>query len=93
MNSPWNTIEQLEAELPDKVKRILAEKNATFYNIDASRIAYDQGLGQRINMIMQVSFYFMELPIVAFMHESPFLRVFLRMVLQEITLYMACMCF
>lgn len=57
LNSPWNTIETIEKEVPDKVKRILAEKNTKFYNIDASKIAYNQGLGQRINMIMQTCFY------------------------------------
>ena len=56
LNSPW-TIEQMEKELPDSLKKIIAEKRLHFYNIDAVSIAEKVGLGGRINMIMQAAFF------------------------------------
>ncbi len=43
--------------LPNKVKRLLAEKNAKFYIIDAVNSALEIGLGNRTNMIMQSAFF------------------------------------
>jgi pyruvate-ferredoxin/flavodoxin oxidoreductase len=56
LNSPW-TVEEMEKELPESLKRIIAEKHLKFYNIDAVRIAEKVGLGGRINMIMQAAFF------------------------------------
>ncbi|MDY6855672.1 MAG: pyruvate:ferredoxin (flavodoxin) oxidoreductase [Thermodesulfobacteriota bacterium] len=56
LNSPWN-LEQMEAQLPDHMKRTIAQKNLNFYNIDAVKIASELGLGARINMIMQAAFF------------------------------------
>ncbi|MDA8124588.1 MAG: pyruvate:ferredoxin (flavodoxin) oxidoreductase [Deltaproteobacteria bacterium] len=56
LNSPW-TVEEMEKELPDKIKRIIATKKLQFYNIDAVGIAEKLGLGRRINMIMQAAFF------------------------------------
>lgn len=39
LNSKWNTLEELEKELPNKLKRRIAKREAEFYNIDASTIA------------------------------------------------------
>jgi len=56
LNSPW-TLEEMETCLPNSLKRMIAEKNLKFYNIDAVKIAEDIGLGGRINMIMQTVFF------------------------------------
>eukprot|EP00479_Gromia_sphaerica_P005868 TRINITY_DN16983_c0_g1_i1.p1 TRINITY_DN16983_c0_g1~~TRINITY_DN16983_c0_g1_i1.p1 ORF type:complete len:110 (+),score=19.01 TRINITY_DN16983_c0_g1_i1:137-466(+) len=47
----------MEHELPAAKKRMIAEKNLDFYNIDATGQALELGLGPRINMIMQTAFY------------------------------------
>jgi pyruvate-ferredoxin/flavodoxin oxidoreductase len=46
-----------EDELPASVKLQLLEKNAKVYAIDASRVAREAGMGNRINTIMQVCFF------------------------------------
>jgi pyruvate-ferredoxin/flavodoxin oxidoreductase len=56
LNSPW-TVKDMETELPDHMKRTIAQKNLDFYNIDAVKIATKLGLGGRINMIMQAAFF------------------------------------
>jgi len=56
LNSPW-TLEQMETELPDHLKRTIALRNLEFYTIDAVKIASELGLGGRINMIMQAAFF------------------------------------
>ncbi len=55
-----NTIkkpEEVEALLPNKVKRQLAEKDAKLYIINAVRLAEEVGLGGMINTIMQSAFF------------------------------------
>ena len=55
-----NTItskEEVEAMLPNHVKRALAEKKAKFYIIDAVTLAREIGLGNRTNTIMQSAFF------------------------------------
>jgi pyruvate-ferredoxin/flavodoxin oxidoreductase len=56
LNSPW-TIEDMEKELPNNLKRYIAQNNIQFYNINALDIAKKMGLGGRINMIMQTAFF------------------------------------
>jgi pyruvate-ferredoxin/flavodoxin oxidoreductase len=57
LNSNWNTIEDLEANLPGKMRREIAQNRLKFYNVDAVKIAAEVGLGERINMIMQTAFF------------------------------------
>ena len=57
LNSAWGDVASLEAHLPAKLRRSIARKKARFYNIDASQLAADCGLGARINMIMQTVFF------------------------------------
>ena len=57
LNSPWNTIEEMEKKLPTQFKSQIAQKEALFYNISANKLAQDIGLGKRINMLMQSAFY------------------------------------
>lgn len=56
LNAPW-TVEEMEMEIPARLRRIIAEKHLKFYAIDAVSIAEKVGLGGRINMIMQAAFF------------------------------------
>jgi pyruvate-ferredoxin/flavodoxin oxidoreductase len=56
LNSPW-TLKEMETKLPDHMKRTIAQKKLSFYNIDAGKIAAQVGLGGRINMVMQAAFF------------------------------------
>jgi len=56
LNAPW-TLEEMEKYLPNSLKRTIAEKNLKFYTIDAVKIAEGIGLGGRINMVMQTTFF------------------------------------
>ena len=47
----------METNLPDRMKRTVAQRRLSFYNIDAVKIASELGLGERINMIMQAAFF------------------------------------
>ncbi|MGL4722566.1 MAG: pyruvate:ferredoxin (flavodoxin) oxidoreductase [Desulfovibrionaceae bacterium] len=57
LNSPWQTVKDLERELPGHMRRTIAQKKIKLYNIDAFTIAMKLGLGSRINMIMQTVFF------------------------------------
>ncbi|MFH1677129.1 MAG: pyruvate:ferredoxin (flavodoxin) oxidoreductase [bacterium] len=57
LNCPWSTIDELNERIPGSMKRVLAQKGAEFYTIDAVKIAEEIGLGGRINMIMQTVFF------------------------------------
>ena len=57
LNSPWTSMEEMEKKLPARVKNIIAKKKLQFYNIDAGGLAQKEGLGKRINMVMQTAFY------------------------------------
>ncbi len=56
LNSPWS-LEEMESRLPAEMKRTIARKKLKFYNIDAVKIAASEGLGGRINVIMQAAFF------------------------------------
>ena len=56
LNCPWSA-EELDARLPGKVKRDLANKEAQVYIIDAAKAASDIGLGKRTNNILQAAFF------------------------------------
>nr|ABW76110.1 pyruvate:ferredoxin oxidoreductase [Paratrimastix pyriformis] len=57
LNSPWTTIEAMEANLPGDLKRVIAQKHIHLYNIDAIAVAARTGNGQHIGMIMQTAFF------------------------------------
>jgi sulfite reductase alpha subunit-like flavoprotein/pyruvate/2-oxoacid:ferredoxin oxidoreductase beta subunit/pyruvate/2-oxoacid:ferredoxin oxidoreductase alpha subunit/Pyruvate/2-oxoacid:ferredoxin oxidoreductase gamma subunit/Pyruvate/2-oxoacid:ferredoxin oxidoreductase delta subunit len=57
LNCPWKTVEELDANLPAVMKRHIAQRNVDMYVVDATTLARDVGLGQRINMVMQAGFY------------------------------------
>ena len=57
LNAPWTTVEELEVNLPAKVKNTLAKKHAKLYVIDAISIAAKLGLRGRTNTILQSAFF------------------------------------
>jgi len=56
LNCDWTT-DELEKNLPVKMKKELARKNAQFYTLDAVSIARELGLGGRINTVLQAAFF------------------------------------
>ncbi|MDD4028292.1 MAG: pyruvate:ferredoxin (flavodoxin) oxidoreductase [Caldisericia bacterium] len=56
LNCKWDQ-KELEEQLPNDVKLYIANNDIEFYTIDATKIAEDIGLGNRINMIMQAAFF------------------------------------
>lgn len=56
LNCNWS-LEELNRELPARVKRYIAKHKINFYTIDATALSTEIGLGNRINMIMQSAFF------------------------------------
>ena len=56
LNSQW-TAEEMDAQLPAKMKQLLAKKKARFFNINAVDLALKVGMGNRINTVMQAAFF------------------------------------
>ncbi len=56
LNSIWDANDVLK-HIPDFMKKQLADANAKFYIINATKIAQDIGLGNRTNSIMQSAFF------------------------------------
>lgn len=56
LNCIWDE-KELSQHLPAYMKRYLAKNNINFYTIDATAIAGEIGLGNRINMVMQAAFF------------------------------------
>lgn len=56
LNCQWNE-EELEHKLPGTLKSQIANNDIDFYTINATGIAEEIGLGNRINMIMQAAFF------------------------------------
>ena len=56
LNCHWSAGE-VEQHLPASIKRILAERKARLFIIDANAIAQEIGLGNRISMVLQSAFF------------------------------------
>jgi pyruvate-ferredoxin/flavodoxin oxidoreductase len=56
LNCQWKP-EELDEKLPAELKKYIADNNIEFYTINATDMATDLGLGNRINMIMQSAFF------------------------------------
>ncbi len=56
LNTIWEG-DELAQNLPNNVKRYLAEHNITVYYINATKIAQEIGLGNRTNTILQSAFF------------------------------------
>ena len=56
LNTRWKG-ETLAANLPNRAKRLLAERKVQFYTIDATDIAEEIGLGNRTSTVLQAAFF------------------------------------
>ena len=56
LNTRWNR-EQLIENLPNRAKRLLAERHVNFYTINATDIAAEIGLGNRTSTVLQAAFF------------------------------------
>jgi len=56
LNCTWSQ-DELDNNIPAKMKKYIADHDINFYTINAVDIAQDVGLGQRINMVMQTAFF------------------------------------
>lgn len=70
LNSSWTDIEQLNANLPARMKNILAKKNAQFYVIDAIKIAGQLGLRGKTSTILQSAFFYINQQIMPYESEN-----------------------
>jgi pyruvate-ferredoxin/flavodoxin oxidoreductase len=57
LNCMWDSVEELERHLPSKMKKYIFDNHINLYTINATKIANEVGLGNRINMIMQTAFF------------------------------------
>lgn len=58
LNSPWETLEQMEKELPASMKNEIASKKLKFYNLNCNKINEDLQLhGKGINTCLQAAFF------------------------------------
>lgn len=72
LNSPWSASD-MESKLPARLRRHIAGSNVRFYNIDATSIAAANGLGVRINTIMEAVFLYL-MPIIPYDKSLPLLE-------------------
>lgn len=56
LNCPWKE-EELDEQLPGKMKRYMAQHKIQFYTIDGFALGKKIGLGGRINTILQAAFF------------------------------------
>ena len=56
LNSPYDK-ETVWSKLPARIQREIIEKKIHFYTIDATTVARDNGMGTRINTIMQTCYF------------------------------------
>jgi pyruvate-ferredoxin/flavodoxin oxidoreductase len=56
LNCTWSD-EQLDTELPARIKRAIAKHHVKFYTLNGDAIGQKLGLGTRINMVMQSAFF------------------------------------
>ncbi len=69
-------LDQIEARLPNRVKKQLADKEAKFYIIDANAIAAKIGLGRRTNTILQASFFYLNQNIMPYDEAQDWMKKF-----------------
>lgn len=56
INAPYSK-EEVYSQIPAKIQKIIIEKKIVLYSIDALSVARSQGMGGRINTIMQTCFF------------------------------------
>ncbi len=74
LNAPWTTVEELDKNLPAKMKNLLAQKKANLYVIDAISIARKLGLGGRTNTILQSAFFLINEQIMPYTDAVDFMK-------------------
>ena len=74
LNAPWTTVEELEKNLPAKVKNTLAKKHIKLYVIDAISIAAKLGLRGRTNTILQSAFFLINDQIMPYADAVEFMK-------------------
>ena len=57
LNSQWETLADLEKNLPAEMKKQIASKKLKFHNLNAIKVAEMTKMGNRINVIMQAAFF------------------------------------
>ena len=57
LNTSATTLEEVEAQLPGKAKRILARKNARLFVVDATNLASKYHLGKYVNTTMGIVYF------------------------------------
>ncbi len=73
LNSIWDADETVR-RIPNKVKRLLAQKNAKFFIINATKLAVSIGLGNRTNTIMQSAFFKLNEKIIPFADAQGYMK-------------------
>lgn len=68
--------DELEARLPNRMKKQLAEKHAKFYIIDANSLAAKIGLGRRTNTILQSAFFYLNQNIMPYDQAQDWMKKF-----------------
>lgn len=56
LNSIW-TPEEMDRELPAKVKNLIAKKHIRFYNLDGLKVVTELGSTKGVNTVMQAAFF------------------------------------
>jgi len=56
LNTTW-TKEEIVKRIPDGYKKVMADKNISFYVLNATKIAKEIGLGNRTNTVLQSAFF------------------------------------
>ena len=56
LNTSW-TLEELDANLPGKMKRYIAQNGIRLFTVDAVEVAQRVGLGSHINTVLQAAFF------------------------------------
>ncbi len=78
LNCPWQSLDELEKQLPAPFKRTLAQKRAKLFVIDAHAVAKEAGLAGRISTVCQAAFFYLH------SHLLPYEQA-KRLLLEEIT--------
>jgi pyruvate-ferredoxin/flavodoxin oxidoreductase len=59
LNTNYSSTKELEKHLPQEFKAQIANKGAKLYNINAQKLAYELGLNNKVNTIMQSAFFYL----------------------------------
>lgn len=70
------TDEELIHSMPNRMKKLLALKNAKFYVIDANKIAAEIGMGRHTNTTLQASFFFLNQNIMPYSEAQEWMKKF-----------------